>query len=71
VIAKAGVIVGLLTATAVLACAELRAALLAVIVIDFTLPLAGAVNNPAGEMLPALADQVTAVLLVFDTAAEN
>ncbi len=70
-IANAGVTAGLLSATAVLALAELRAVLLAVIVIDFALPLAGAVNNPADEMVPALADHVTAVLLVFDTAAEN
>jgi hypothetical protein len=42
-----------------------------VIVIDFGLPLAGAVNKPVGEMVPALADQVTAVLLVLLTAAAN
>jgi hypothetical protein len=39
--------------------------------IDFKLPLAGAVNKPDGEMAPALADHLTAVLLVLLTAAAN
>ena len=43
-----------------------------VIVTDFTLLLlAGAVNRPLAEMLPALADQLTAVLLVLLTVAVN
>jgi hypothetical protein len=54
-----------------LACTDGSAALLAVTVIDFALDLAGAVNNPLAEMLPALADQVTAVLLVLLTTAAN
>ena len=58
----------------VLACAVLWATLLAVTVIDvidFGLLLAGDVNKPAGEMTPALADHLTAVLLVLLTAATN
>jgi hypothetical protein len=61
----------LVTVTTVLACATPSARLLAVTVIDFAPPLAGAVNKPVGEMVPALADQVTAVLLVLLTVAEN
>ena len=57
--------------TAVLTCAAVWTTLLAVTVIDFALPLAGAVNKPVGEMVPALADQVTAVLLVLLTVAAN
>jgi len=45
--------------------------LFAVTVIDFALVLAGAVNKPLAEMLPALADQVTAVLLVLLNVAAN
>jgi hypothetical protein len=60
-----------MTVTAVLACAEAAATLLAVIVIEAGLPLVGAVNKPAEEMVPALADQVTAVLLVLLTVALN
>jgi len=67
VIAKAE----LLIVTAVLARAETVSSLVAVTVIDFALVLAGAVNRPLAEMLPALAVQVTAVLLVLRTAAEN
>jgi hypothetical protein len=47
------------------------ATLLAVTVIEFVLLLAGAVNSPFAEMLPAVADHVTAVLLVLLTAAAN
>jgi hypothetical protein len=57
--------------TEVLACALAWAALLAVTVIAFAPLLAGAVNKPLEEMVPALADQVTAVLLVLLTAAAN
>jgi hypothetical protein len=61
----------LLIAAVVLACTDGLAALLAVTVIDFAMVLAGAVNKPPAEMLPALADQVTAVLLVLVTTAVN
>jgi hypothetical protein len=61
----------LVIVTAVLAWAALSATLLAVTVIGFAVLLAGAVNKPLAEMLPALADQVTAVLLVLLTAAAN
>ena len=54
-----------------LTCADESAALVAVTVTDFTLLLVGAVNNPLAEMLPALADQITAVLLVLLTVAVN
>ena len=57
--------------TPVLAFAELWAALLAVTVIALAPPVAGAVNNPLEEIVPALVDQVTAVLLVLLTAAAN
>ena len=57
--------------TAVLACAAPAATLLAVTVIDVALPVVGAVNKPVEEMVPALADQVTAVLLVLFTVALN
>ena len=57
--------------TAVLACVPAAATLLAVIVIDDGLPLVGAVNKPVDEIVPALADQVTAVLLVLLSAALN
>ena len=57
--------------TVVLVCAVPAATLLAVIVIGVALPVVGAVNNPVEEMLPALANQVTAVLLVLLTAALN
>jgi hypothetical protein len=63
--------VELVTVTPVLACAAELATLLAVTVIDFVLILAGAVNKPLLEMLPALADQITPVLLVLVTAAVN
>ncbi len=56
--------------TAVLAC-TLAATLLAVMVTAVELPLAGAVNKPVEEIVPPLADHVTALLLAFDTAAEN
>jgi hypothetical protein len=55
----------------VLACTVGSAALVAVIVIEFPLTLAGAVNNPVPEIVPALADQLTAVLLVLLTTAPN
>jgi hypothetical protein len=55
----------------VLDCAEALAALVAVTVINFSVVLRGAVNKPLSEMLPALADHVTAVSLVLRTAAEN
>jgi hypothetical protein len=61
----------LVIVTAALACAAVWATLLAVTVIDFGLPLAGAVNKPVEEIVPALADQLTAVLLVLLTAAAN
>jgi hypothetical protein len=48
-------------------CATLLAVTLAVLVVV----LDGAVNNPVGEIVPALADHVTAVLLVLVTLAEN
>jgi hypothetical protein len=57
--------------TAVLASTVFAAALTAVTVIDFEVPLAGAVNKPVEEIVPALADHVTAVLLAFPTAAVN
>lgn len=63
--------IGLVIVTTVLACTVLWFALLAVTVIDFTLLVVGAVNNPLEEMVPALADQETAVLLVLPTAAAN
>ena len=55
----------------VLLFAAASAPLVAVTVTDFALVLLGTVNKPEGEMLPALADQVTAVLLVLLTTAEN
>ena len=61
----------LVTVAIALARTEGSATLLALIVTEVTLLSAGAVNNPLPEMLPALADQVTAVLLVLLTAAEN
>jgi hypothetical protein len=61
----------LLIVAVALACTDGSAALFAVTVIDFALVLAGAVNKPLAEMLPALADQVTAVLLVLLTTAVN
>jgi len=61
----------LVMVTGVLALAVLADTLLAVIVIEAGLPLVGAVNNPAEEIVPALADQLTAVLLVLLTAALN
>lgn len=60
-----------MTVTAVLARGAPATALVAVTVTDFTLPLVGALNNPVEEMVPALADQVTAVLLVLLTVAAN
>jgi hypothetical protein len=54
-----------------LECTEPLAALVAVTVTDFRLVPEGAVHNPLLEMLPALADQTTAVLLVFLTVAAN
>jgi hypothetical protein len=61
----------LVIVTTVLACAAVSATLLAVIVMDFALPLLGAENRPLGEIAPALADHITAVLLVLLTPAEN
>ena len=61
----------LVIVTAVLARTAFAATLLAVTVIDFALLLAGAVNKPLEEMVPALADQITAVLLVLLTTAAN
>jgi hypothetical protein len=61
----------LVIVTAVLACAALAAALVTVMVIGVGKPVVGAVNKPAEEMVPALADQETAVLLVLLTAALN
>jgi hypothetical protein len=57
--------------TTVLACTVLWAVLLAVTEIDFAPPLVGAVNKPLEVMVPAEADQLTAVLLVLLTAATN
>lgn len=57
--------------TGVLACTVRAATLLAVIVIDLGLPVDGAVNKPVEDMVPALADHITAVLLVLVTAALN
>jgi hypothetical protein len=45
----------LLIVTAVLACIPFAATLLAVIVINFALPVRGAVNKPVEDMVPALA----------------
>jgi hypothetical protein len=59
------------TVTAVLAHGPPAVALLAVTVTDFTLPLVGAMNKPVEEMVPALADHATAVLLVLPTVAVN
>ena len=61
----------LVMVTGVLAWAVLAATLLAVIVIDAGLPVVGAVNKPVDEIVPALADQFTAVLLALLTAALN
>jgi hypothetical protein len=61
----------LVTVTPVLACTKLCAALVAVTVIDVTLELTGTINRPEEEMLPALLDQLTAVLLVLVMAATN
>jgi hypothetical protein len=61
---------GGLTATVALDCAPF-AALVAVIVTFVLLDTAGAVNTPLLLMLPALADHVTAVLLVPCMAALN
>jgi hypothetical protein len=61
----------LLTATAAVADAEGFAALTAVTVASLIVVVAGAVHNPVLEILPTLADQTTAVLLVFFTSAEN
>ena len=47
------------------------AALAAVTVTLLTDGPLGAVNNPALDIVPALTDQFTAVLLVFLTRAEN
>jgi hypothetical protein len=49
--------------------ADGSAALLAVMLARLVLPLAGAVHKPVLEMLPALAVQFTAVLLVPFTVA--
>ena len=49
----------------------MKCTLLAVIVMEVALPLLGAVNRPLEEIAPALADHVTAVLLVLLTPAEN
>jgi hypothetical protein len=59
------------TATVAVACTAVFAALVAVIVTVVLLVTLGAVNKPLLEMLPAVADQVTAVLLVPCTRAEN
>jgi hypothetical protein len=61
----------LVMVTMVLAEVPAWAALLAVTVIDFPPALTGALNKPVAEMLPAVADQVTAVLLVLLTVAVN
>jgi hypothetical protein len=55
----------------VLACAAGCATLVAVTVVALAGMLAGAVNIPAPVILPALADQVTAELLVLVTVAAN
>ncbi len=47
------------------------AALVAVIVMLLRLVEVGAVHKPEVEMLPAVADHITAVLLVFLTVAWN
>jgi hypothetical protein len=66
------IIKGLLViVTAVLARAALAAALVTVMVIGVGKPLIGALNRPAEEMLPPLADHVTAVLLVLLTTTVN
>jgi hypothetical protein len=66
-------IVGLasMMVTAALALAELSATLLAITVIGFDGMLLGAVNTPSRVILPALADQITAVLRRLVTVAEN
>jgi hypothetical protein len=61
----------LVIVTGVLAFAVLCAALLAMTMTG-PAPLAvGAVNNPLEDIVPALVDQVTAVLLVLLTDAVN
>ena len=70
VVIMSGLLV-LVIVTAVLACAALAAVLVTVMVIGVGKPVVGAVNKPAEEMVPALADQETAVLLVLLTAALN
>jgi hypothetical protein len=71
VITNGEVVVGLVIVTPVLAFAVLCAALLAVTMIGLAPLVVGAVNNPPEEIVPALVDQVTAVLLVLLTAAAN
>jgi hypothetical protein len=59
------------TATVALAFAFGSATLVAVTVTDRVLDTLGAVNRPAVEIQPAVADHFTAVLLVFRVEAEN
>jgi hypothetical protein len=60
----------LVIVTGVLAFAVLCAALLAMTMTGLALAV-GAVNNPLEDIVPALVDQVTAVLLVLLTDAVN
>ncbi|HZP17350.1 MAG TPA: hypothetical protein VFB00_05260 [Terriglobales bacterium] len=62
---------GALTATVALAFLVASAALVAVTVTFVLLVTLGAVNNPSAETVPAVADHVTAVLLVPETLAEK
>ena len=71
VITSGELVTGLVIVTAVLAFAVLCAALEAVTMTGLAPLLAGAVNDPVEEMVPALADQITAVLLVLLTEAAN
>jgi hypothetical protein len=59
------------TVTVALADLVVSATLVAVTVTVFVAVTVGAVNHPAGLMLPELADQVTPLLLEFETCAEN
>ena len=70
-IASVLVLVGAVTETAALAFLVVSAELVAVTVTLILLVTSGAVNKPALDTVPELADQVTAVLLVPWMVAEN
>ena len=69
--AMVSVDVELVTVAVALELTDESAALVAVIVMAFRLVVVGAVHRPEAEMLPAVADHTTAVLLVFLTLAWN